>query len=231
MPYSSRGLPATDHLTLGWSDCLEGGGLATAAFACNTNSVDFLLVPAFTLAQAIDSLVAIEGVIDMVSQGDPLPSWWELQPGGCRDGSLVADMPPADACLDPWGGNGVAALQAYRVSPETPATNRARIVFTSSVLPAQRVALGAGTSYAAVRLILHSSRTIGTSCSGCSSTACMVLNSITLKRVPGAAGPDQVVSEPSASTNWVHWLGVTGVDCAVVPVRNTTWGAIKSLYR
>jgi len=27
------------------------------------------------------------------------------------------------------------------------------------------------------------------------------------------------------------WQGGAGADCAAVPVRRTTWGAVKALYR
>ena len=34
----------------------------------------------------------------------------------------------------------------------------------------------------------------------------------------------------TAGSNIVTWQGV-GADCNAVPVRNATWGAVKSLYR
>jgi hypothetical protein len=223
----------TPALTLAWSDCLEsGGGATTVAFGCAANTVTFTLQPAFTLAAAVDSVVAIEGVVDVLSQSGTLPSWWELQPGGCRGSALVALEPVGSGCSDPWAGNGVSAIQAYRVSPETSAPDRARIVFTASVLPSQKVALQPGIPYTGPALALGTQTTVGTNaCSGCSATACLVFNSVTLKRVPGATGADIVISDPASTANWAYWQGTTGLDCAVVPVRNRTWGAIKSLYR
>lgn len=219
-------------LTLAWSDCLQGGGATTVAFGCAANTVTFTLQPAFTLAATVDSVVAIEGVVDVLSQPGTLPPWWELQPGGCRGNALVALEPVGSGCSDPWAGNGVSAIQAYRVSPETSAPDRARIVFTASVLPSQKVTLLPGIPYNAPALALGTQTTVGTNaCSGCSATACLVFNSVTLKRVPGATGADIVISDPASTANWAYWQGTTGLDCAVVPVRDRTWGAIKSLYR
>jgi hypothetical protein len=223
---------STPALTLAWSDCLESGGVTTVAFGCAANTITFTLQPAFTLAATVDSVVAIEGVVDVLSQSGTLPSWWELQPGGCRGNALLALEPVGSGCHDAWAGNGVSAIQAYRVSPETAAPDRARIVFTASVLPSQKVTLQAGIAYDGPALALGTQTTVGTNaCSGCSATACLVFNSVTLKRVPGATGADIVISDPASTANWAYWQGTTGLNCAVVPVRSRTWGQIKSLYR
>ena len=85
-------------------------------------------------------------------------------------------------------------------SPETPATNRARLVFTAFVLPAQAVALTAGQTFHAVDLRMSSRGTIGTgACNGCASSACLVFNSVLLKRLPGSSGPDVLLSDPAAA--------------------------------
>ena len=92
--------------------------------------------------------------------------------------------------------------------------------------------LTSGQPYITADLDLATRGTIGTgSCSGCSSTACLVFNSVTLKRLPGASVTDILISDPASSANWAFWQGTVGVDCAAVPVRNHTWGALKSLYR
>jgi hypothetical protein len=62
--------------------------------------------------------------------------------------------------------------------------------------------------------------------------ACLVLNSILVRRSPGAVGGDSFVSTPGpGDANRATWQG-TGADCSAVPVRRqSTWGAVKSLYR
>ena len=192
----------------------------------------FRSFPGFSVPTTVDSVIGIEGVIDVLSQSDPLPAWWRLDPLGCRANALSGLVPGSTGCADPFGGTGSALVQAYRVSPETPATNQARIVFTASVLPSRAVRLDPGVPYIALDLALDTRGTIGTNaCSGCSSAACLVLNSITLLRASGAGVASVVLSDPTATTNWAYWQGRTGLDCALVPARARTWGAIKSLYR
>lgn len=70
------------------------------------------------------------------------------------------------------------------------------------------------------------------SCAGCLAPACLVLNGITIRRLPGAPGGDVIISSVGAGNpNWVTWRGGAGADCSLVPVRAVTWGRIKTLYR
>jgi hypothetical protein len=58
-----------------------------------------------------------------------------------------------------------------------------------------------------------------------------VLESVQLLRLPGASPAAVTVASAMAPDNWVTWLGGAGASCAAVPVRHTTWGAVKALYR
>ncbi|TMQ69683.1 MAG: hypothetical protein E6K80_10900 [Candidatus Eisenbacteria bacterium] len=74
--------------------------------------------------------------------------------------------------------------------------------------------------------------TTGTgSCSGCGLDACLVLNSMWVRRVPGAPGGDVFVSAAAPDGgNMATWQG-SGADCAAVPTKPSSWGRIKALYR
>ena len=58
---------------------------------------------------------------------------------------------------------------------------------------------------------------------------CIVFNSAALSEP--APAPDAILSgPPTGGRNVITWQGA-GANCAAVPVRNRTWGQIKSLYR
>jgi hypothetical protein len=94
-------------------------------------------------------------------------------------------------------------------------------------------ALDAVTVYHSTRIRLLNDKSSGSfSCLGCNAGACLVLNSIAVRRLPGAPGGDLVLTVPRAGNgNRVTWQGGQGADCSAVPVRRTTWGLVKSLYR
>jgi hypothetical protein len=64
-------------------------------------------------------------------------------------------------------------------------------------------------------------------CAGCSTGACIVLNSVELVRLPGAIGGNVTLTTPGS--NFATWQA--GAACVTVPVRNRTWGQVKALYR
>jgi hypothetical protein len=71
-------------------------------------------------------------------------------------------------------------------------------------------------------------------CAGCGLDACIVLNQVELYQTVGSPGGDIVMLRTEGIRQFVTWQGgeIGGNGCpASVPVRNTTWGAIKSNYR
>ena len=101
-----------------------------------------------------------------------------------------------------------------------------------SLLPPDARTLAAGTLYYAARVLLENQNTTGAgSCSGCDGIACLVLNSIRIKRLPGAVGGDVLLEQPAPDGgNMATWHG-TAANCAAVPVHVGSWGRIKALYR
>lgn len=221
-------------LRLTWNDCPEGGGLNHREFSCNLTLGSLTLVPSFRVDAPIDSAVALEIVIDVVSGEPTLPDWWRFDPGGCNAGALSANTGFASlgSCDDPWNGSGVALAQTWWVGQPRGGANQARLVISSAVSPAQPVRIEGGTSYYAALVQIALQRTMGpASCLGCLAEACLVLNSIQVQRLPGTL-PETVVLEPTVAgtPGWATWQNDGGL-CGVVPVRNRTWGAVKTLYR
>jgi hypothetical protein len=219
-------------LYLSWNDCPGGASASpSATFSCDTESGEQDLIPAFVLSSPIDSVIAVEIVVDIQFAGFSVPSWWHLEPAGCRFGRLAPSTlpPPANACANFWNQD-LSAGFLYLIGQPRGGANQARMV-VSFALPDVKAArrLEADSLYLAARLaLLHSNPT---NCVGCSTSACLVLNSILIGRVPGAAGGDVLLTTPGpADANRATWQG-SSANCSTVPVRPSTWGRLKGLYR
>ncbi len=99
----------TAGIHLSWADCGTFGAM-NRAFTCDSNTGFNTLVCSFFVPGGFDTLTGAAGVIDLVTNQSTLPSWWNLQLGGCRAGStpnLSANfnftLGPYN-CADPWGG-------------------------------------------------------------------------------------------------------------------------------
>jgi hypothetical protein len=229
--FASR-VRADDALFLNWDICGPSGS-SQEVFDCSSNDGSEVLYCSFTLAQPLDQVVGVEVVVDVSHSEDPLPAWWQMGPGGCRFGDLSADGDPPSGtdCGDFWAGKWAGGLQGYLVGQPRGGTNQARIKVALSLLPADARTLSAGTLYDAARIVFGNQSTTGAgSCSGCGLDACLVLNSIWIKRLPGAPGGDVFLENPGAGGNLATWQG-TGADCSAVPVHTASWGKIKALYR
>lgn len=224
---------ADEGLFLTWNDC------ALSAFAqhdltsgCGQVEGMQSLVCAFRLPHAVDQVIAIEVVVDVQHADAELPPWWELAPLGCREGVLQfsPEAPPGGACVDFWQGEATGPDRpTYIVMEPYGEPNQARIYFGIAVPADQPRTLNDTDMYFAARLDLGNEKTL--LCEGCQQPACLVLNSILIGRTPGAPGGDLVLSMPGPDhANWATWQG-GGVDCGAVPVRRSSWGRLKSLYR
>jgi hypothetical protein len=224
---------AAEGLFLTWNDCaLAPGAAADLSQACASDIGLQALYCAFRLPAPADSVLGVEIVVDVQHADATVPDWWRFDVAGCRAGSLGAgfDFTSQSACADFLQGHATGALGYYPTEPRGGA-NQARIRAAASVLPAFGYAqLDASSMYYAARLTITNSNTAV--CAGCAGHACLVLNSVIVKRQPGTAGGDMVLGEPGpGNANWATWQGGTGANCASVPARSVTWGQLKGLYR
>ncbi len=227
---------ADEGLFLTWGDCALGTSTHDLWSACDTNLGDQKLFCAFRVPFAADSVLGLEVVVDLQHSAPTLPAWWLFAPGGCRAGVLRPsfDFTGRTACRDFFGGNASGTLQSYTVGQPGGAANQARIRTAAAMLPGYGYAtLDAAETYYAAILPIPDDNTVGvTACAGCAGPACLVLNSITVRRQPGATGGDIVLAAPGpGNANFATWQGGAGANCAAVPVRSMTWGRIKGLYR
>jgi hypothetical protein len=223
-------------LSIAWQDCRPplGGGFLNQAFGCLSDIQEFPLFPSFSLPASMDSVYSMELVVDFDIAGneaDPLPAWWLMAPG-CRANGWAADAAGSFSCNDAWGGLGTGSFQGW--IPGTPggSSHHARLlVAVGTALPQDAVTLLGNASYTACRILLRTTNT--TSCrDGCTTPACMVFNSLLIRRLHTPADEEILISGPEGGlSDRVFWQGGAGADCAAVPTRRTTWGAVKALYR
>ncbi|MBI5709680.1 MAG: hypothetical protein HZC42_05145 [Candidatus Eisenbacteria bacterium] len=228
---------AAEGLWLTWDECvLDPAAPHNRNSPClgNVNGQD--LYCAFQMPFPVDSVLGVDIVVD-VQHGSPvLPSWWQFAPDSCRAGQLRVsfDFSTSSFCTDFWFGNGVGGLQGYYQGEPRGGANQARIKIAGAVLPGFGYRqLTAADVYYAAKLTITNAHTVDPGgCPGCINPACLVLNSIAIRRQPGAPGGDVFLQGPGPGNgNFATWQGGSGADCTAVPVRSMTWGRVKSLYR
>jgi hypothetical protein len=200
--------------------------------ACTDTKTASTLLAAFVLPQALDSVVAVEVVIDLQHSAPSLPAWWQVGPGGCRSDGIrgSAAFAPLAGCTDFWQGQATTDPLPFVYTPGSPhgQPNQARMIFSAAVPAVNQRLLNGGEMYYAIRVaVLHT----GPSCAGCGGPACLVLNSILIGRTPSAPGGNLLLEQPGpVGANRATWQG-KGADCLAVPARPMTWARLKSIYR
>ena len=227
-------------INLAWTDCKGDGGLSNRAFACNVNTGSNALVVSFVAPAGVTGMSGNELVVDVISTTSPLPAWWQMKNAStCRQNSLSTNFVAPGSlanCLDAWSGQGAGGIGAYtQVAPgggwTIPTINEAQHArMVIAIATASPGPIDADAEYFSGNILINNAKTVGTgACVGCTEAVCIVLNS--LKITQGVGIGDFTLSTPvTAGSNIVTWQGI-GADCNAVPVRNATWGAVKSLYR
>jgi hypothetical protein len=224
----------TPGVNLSWDDCGAAGSVDKARANCNTSDTGQQTFFGSFVAPAGITLNAADMFINMVSATPAMPAWWDIgAPPACRAANALAVFYnlPCGSAVEYWGTipGGPFGGNTYAVNPapnpnQVPGPNHAalRAVVSVDNLAAQPIT--AGTEYYAVTVTLRN--TASTTCAGCDVAVCMLFNACTLfDPQVTLAGP------PTGGRDFITWQGGTGAPCAEVPVHNTTWGQVKSLYR
>ena len=228
---------AGSGLSIAWQDCRPplGGGFNDQVFGCLSDIQEFPLFPSFSLPATMDSVYSMELVIDFSIapdiSTDPLPVWWAMAPG-CRQNGWAADGAAGlSSCTDPWGGLGTGSFQGWITGTPGASSRHARLLVAAGTLPQDAVTLLGNASYTACRILLRATNTI--SCNdGCNTAACMVFNSLLVRSLHTPADVEVLISGPElGGSDRATWQGGAMADCAAVPTRRSTWGAVKALYR
>ena len=216
-------------VNLGWNECLGGGGVSNRVSACASNIGFNLLYGSFVPPAGLTKVASFEIVVDLLTQNPGFTPWWGIRGvGSCRIGLQVSsDMNGAPGCSDYLRGLAGSGTTTF-TKGFAGMSDRARIVTIFVMDSTQAIPMDPAREYYAVRYTILNVNTVGASaCTGCDEPACLVLNSVKLVQSDGL--PSVVLSGP-VSNDVATWQGGLPGNCALVPVRNRTWGSIKSLY-
>ena len=216
-------------LNLAWTNCASDGGTSNITFACNTNAGSRALKGSFVIDADLAEVNGNELVFDFVTSAPTLPDWWTFfKAGTCRQTALSIAAHNGTNCPDLFEGQASMNVFDFQADFKGPSTGRIKCV--NAVQQAAIVTLFAGQEYGIVSLGISNTRTVGTpSCAGCDVTVCIRFNNAKIT-TEGDLNNIELNEAASALSNQITWQG-SGADCSIVPTRNATWGAVKSLYR
>ena len=243
---------AAPGLHLSWDHCFADGQVANRSFACSTNGGGEVLDLSFESPVAASDRVGVEMVVHFTSSDGALPDWWRVSgTGSCRSGALAFALfdPNSIACDQPiLGLNGAGGIADLLLVGLNPPVWRLRAV--AAVPAGTPFAVGPGSDTFVMQLIVRNLKTVGSpSCAGCLTPICIGFGSANIVEAtntnpifltaggPNTGGGPANVTWQGAYTSGYSFTGSDlslGFSCAPsrpVPVRATTWGAIKAVYR
>jgi hypothetical protein len=232
-------------LNLAWDKCYSEGGARAKTFNCASNSGYADIIGSFIPAQSHPRFNCIDMKLDVQSQSQELPAWWQIfNSGSCRESAYEMSVEfrdqPRTSCEDPFEGTVLGLVGCY-ATPDHPLSifdggpNNARMVMGAAMANARN--LSPGAEYYAFRLrILFESSTGGGACGGCATPVCLTLSELSVydetPELPGGGmgtePPPEIITQ-QAQNQMISWQD-TGGNCQS-KVRNKTWGQLKSLYR
>lgn len=227
-----RAAGAQPYAHLSWDSCIADEWVDNKNFACDTNSGTYVLVGSFIAPAGVEQLSGNEVVLDIVTE-TIIPDWWRLKTAGsCRQTALSINFAPVSVvsnCRDPWAGGAVGGIAAYFVG-YAGSPNRVRMTAAIAVSPEYIAPLEGGVEYFSFNLVFSNIHTVGTgACDGCRMRLLLGLNSINLTQPVGVGDFRLSGSLYPGTSGTVKWQG--GLPPPPDPVRNTTWGNVKALYR
>jgi len=245
---ASMALAATPGLNFTWNEAANGKCLAAIIanedWDCTiegANDGAFQAVGSFTPPVAIAGFSAMGALVDGQTAAE-MPAWWQsVNAGSCRQNAVQSGVgvkgSPCTVSL--WPGTaygGIGAWQTALYPPpapnNAPLPNRLRIK-VGYAMSASTVNLLTTNEYSTFVLNMDTTNSMDdpansiVACAGCSVGMTLVLNQI---EAVGTAG--SVFITDQKVNRCITWQGGAGANvCSVTPVRNTTWGNVKSLYR
>ena len=237
---------AAQGMSLRWDACLAAGGTSNRQFACNTNAGSEYLFASFALDSTVDRVNGMHVVVMLTTASGALPNWWGvLGVGTCRPNTLSGSVAPGvegAQCTNHYTASAAGGIVVSVSNPDW-------VRWTASYAPLGTMTLPAHQETFALRLAVSHLKTVGAgACGGCDVPVCIGLQEIWITRDVGAGDVhlyDELVpggstvgwqgpapsSELQASGSLGHAWPYRIVHCAAaVPVRNHTWGSLKSLY-
>jgi hypothetical protein len=178
--------------------------------------------------------VATQAWVNVITQSSTLPDWWHGD--ACRAGAFTASADDAIGdyeCPTLWDGRPAPTTTLSVVYPLWLGPNMIRFVIDSSLPESAAFDLvgDGGTITSVFKLVISRDRSIGTgSCAGCSVGACINFANLALIRTTDTPETTEHIVWHAGphDAQMFQWQG--GV-CFPDPIRNRSWGMLKSLYR
>lgn len=216
------------------SDC-SGPVSVTNACTTNTGTAFTLFGTCIVPPSGLPSFSGANAQLDVQTALATIPDWWRMD--ACRSNaalSLRADSTIAGAvCSHSLWDGAATVINAWSTQLIPGRANRVQLILAAALLPDEvHNLIGDGTTELAVfSLTMLNTKSVGTgACAGCTQGACIVLNKIRLVS-DSYAVPVLELTTPIPGRNYVTYNGGSP-DCpASTPTRNSTWGAIKAIYR
>ena len=216
-----------------WAD---GNPIVLLTSACNSNAGSATLTASFT--PDVDIEVAEFEVALKARSAYAVAPWWEMGPGQCRAAALSASadftLAPQVGCLDAWQNLAAGGVTSYVTEGV-----EGKISLTAHYTLATPVMLYADVECYACRFTFDYGKTVGAdSCAGCPRGLVWSVCSVTL--VEPGGGRTSLEEWVDGGIDCVVWQELDGLPCNVevtpcytrgLPVRGSTWGQLKSLYR
>lgn len=222
-------------INLSWDDC-GAYGVENKSFACDRNAIPGTasIIGSFVPPTGTTAIIGEEVVLD-VNDGwyRTIPDWWQfINVGSCRRTALSAsaDFTAYQSCADYWAGLALGGATAY-LTPYRNDPSQARLLLVFATAMTNAGPVDEHLEYYAFRVTISGAKSVGTdACTGCSREMCIRFTKLTLTQPVGVG---DFLIWTSDQRPWVTWQGTNlVVGCnAVIPTRNTTWGALKALYR
>lgn len=213
-------------IDLTWDGCSNDAGIRATTFDCVGGGTRDL-VGTFRLPSELPDFIGIQGTILIAVEGGfDMAPFWQYETGGCNVSHLTLGSfatPVAGCAADsiPWPTAAVGSLLTF-----TRTTLGARLDFAVSHNPPRSTPLAADVPYFGFRLQFDLAT--AASCAGCSTPAALYLEEFD---VASLTAPALYLHKEGAAATCAMVNGASVALCEAVPVRDRTWGSIKSLYR
>lgn len=215
-------------VSVAWTNCYGGGGASDMVFACNKNTASEIMHVSFATAADQPGFLGVEVYMRGMVEATVVPDWWKLGlsgSGDCRQGLLSGSCDytagPYD-CYDPWLGNGAGGVANYSWFDD-----QMRLILAFAL--ASESPLVAEVENYACKVTILNTKTVGTgACVGCTTPAIWAINEL---KSAQALSFEMLTTPISEGSQCCTWRSSTLPCGPPVPVRNSTWGQVKSLYR
>lgn len=241
-------------LSLGWGNCRLASaapvGTALQTWTCTTNTGNVgKLVGGFTPSAPLNSLNGGFLYLDIAVDGQAspsLPPWWAFvdpPSTGCRPLTSwspdFANAGAANCDITYWEtvGSPSSAVRYFNPSYGSNHATLRLLVGVDAAVAATTPQIPVGTEGLIFAVNLTRAGTL-TPCAGCQTGVCIYFSRADLTQTNQdnftvGGGPDGAANHPQVGNRFVSGQIAQAAPCADAgtPVRNSTWGGIKSLYR